>query len=407
MNSANPDWIMADSCWHSTRNLLASWPPQSGTDARLLRLEPIDWRNARARGIRPWHWGVHRRELSRQVRLIEAELPPGWMKSFPRLGQWPLARACRKWQKERIRTGTKTSLWITYPFYLALAEQVRPESLVYYNLDDYTLYWPAKADAVRDWEARAVRRADWTVCVAAERARQLRIAIPERADRILHVPHGAPESTIPREPFLEAGPAPEELAHIPRPWLGYLGGLEDRVDWSLVRKIAETYPDTSIVLVGPRPNPDGSESWRAEARAAMARSNVYAPGSVPQERIGEVYASFDVNLTPYDVSHAFNVVCSPTKLMDAMGCGRPMVATDLPECRRYEGLYHVGRDHGDFLAKLGRVIEAGFRDGQEESRWLYARRHASAVILDKLYRLSLCGDPNSARRVLAPEAPIG
>lgn len=399
--------IVADSCWHSTRNLLETWPPASAPDARLLRLEPIDWRNALARGKRPWRWGIHHEQVGSLVSVVEAELPPGWMKSFPALGQWPLARACRKWRKMAVPADAAISLWITYPFYLALAQQVEPASLIYYNLDDYSLYWPARADAVRAWEARAVARADWTVCVAAERARQLRQAFPDRAGRILHLPHGAPEATIPAEPFLTHGPPPPEFAHIPRPWLGYLGGLEDRVDWPLLQKVAESFPEASVVLIGPRPKLEGQETWHAAARKTLSLPNVYAAGPVEQGRIAETYASFDVNMIPYDATHPFNVACSPTKLMDAMGCGRPAVATDLPECRVHDGLYEIARNHDDFLHRLGRSIASGFRDGLEHDRWRFARNHSSRIVLDKLFRLTMADSSKLADGVLAPESPIG
>jgi glycosyltransferase involved in cell wall biosynthesis len=380
--------IVADSCWHSTRNLLATWPPASDPGAELLRLEPIDWRNAHARGVAWYKWGVRSEKVAAQVALTTAELPPGWMKTYPRLGQRPLARQARQWLGSLEPGPRQTTLWMTYPYYLALADMLAPDRLVYYNLDDYALYWPAKADDVRVWEARAVTRSDWTVCVAAERARLLREAFPERADRILHIPHGAPESTIPAEPFLEPGPTPPELAGVPRPILGYLGGLEDRVDWALVDRIAEAFPQASVVLVGPKANLDGTERWRTDARRAIARPNIYATGAVTQERTPRFYATFDVNLIPYDVSHPFNVVCSPTKLMDGMGCGRPCVATALPECRLYDGLYRVAETHEAFLENLVGLIDAGCRDGREQDRWRHARAHAAPIVLDKIFRLT-------------------
>ena len=380
--------IVADSCWHSTRNLLATWPPASNPGAELLRLEPIDWRNAHARGVAWYKWGVRSEKVAAQVALTTAELPPGWMKTFPRLGQRPLARQARRWLGSLEPGPRQTTLWMTYPYYLALADMLAPDRLVYYNLDDYTLYWPAKADNVRAWEARAVTRSDWTVCVAAERARLLREAFPERADRILHIPHGAPESTIPAEPFLEPGPTPPELAGVPRPILGYLGGLEDRVDWVLVDKIAENFPHASIVLVGPKPKLDGTARWRTAAHQAIARPNIYAIGAVTQERTPRFYATFDVNLIPYDVSHPFNVVCSPTKLMDGMGCGRPCVATALPECLTHRDRFDIASNHDDFLAAVDRLMRQGCRDGRESLRHRFALDNRTTVILDMLYRLA-------------------
>ncbi|RLS24743.1 MAG: hypothetical protein DWH73_03005, partial [Planctomycetota bacterium] len=70
--------IFADSSWHSTRNLLATWPPVSADASPLLRFEPIDWQNARSRGLKPWNWGVHSGRVSRLETLVTAELPPGW-----------------------------------------------------------------------------------------------------------------------------------------------------------------------------------------------------------------------------------------------------------------------------------------------------------------------------------------
>lgn len=399
--------IVADTCWHSTRNLLATWPPASAQGALLMRMEPIDWQNARNRGIKPWRWGVHPKAVSDTETLITAELPPGWMKKFPRAGQWPLARAARQWLKRNKLAPDQSALIITYPYYLELARQLRPRKLVYYNLDDYTLYWPSKAHEVTKWEARAVAEANWTVCVAIERANLLKKNYPEHASKIFHLPHAAPEWTIPKEAWLAPAPAPPELAGIPRPILGYLGGLEDRVDFDLLLRLAKRLPNASIVLVGPKPNLEGGETWRTRAQELMAMPNVYATGGVEQGRIGEVYATFDVNLIPYDVVHPFNIACSPTKLLDAMGCGRPTVTTALPECRLYRGLYHVAEDHAQFVTSAEDLLKNDCRDDLEEARREHAWQRRSAAVLDLLFRLCQSEDLKEAYELLETLGPIG
>jgi len=42
-----------------------------------------------------------------------------------------------------------------------------------------------------------------------------------------------------------------------------------------------------------------------------------------------------VILIPYAQNDRFNRACSPTKIMDGLGSGRPIVATAIPECRLY------------------------------------------------------------------------
>ena len=108
------------------------------------------------------------------------------------------------------------------------------------------------------------------ICVAVERARQLRLTFPNYAHKILHVPHSAPEWTIPDQPFYEPGPLPVEIKDVPQPILGYLGGLEDRLDWNLLIKIADRFPDVSLVLVGPKPGLDGDHDWQLQARELLA-----------------------------------------------------------------------------------------------------------------------------------------
>ncbi|MFM7130604.1 MAG: glycosyltransferase [bacterium] len=396
--------ILADSNWHSTRNLVATWPPASNPDCHLLSLEPIDWQNAKNRGIPFWQYGLRCSQINSKHDKLSAILPPGWMKKWPGWGQRPLARAGRRWLEENQIRSENNSIWATYPFYLELVDQLQPSRLVYYNLDDYELYWPGQRNRVREWEAKIITKADFTVCVATSQAEKFRALYPARADRIFHLPHASPEWTIPSEPQLLPRSLPDLFADIPRPIIGYLGGLEDRLDWPLIQRIAIEFPDCSIVLVGPKPSA-GDELWRHQAQETLALSNVYAVGSVDQRKIAEIYASLDVNIIPYDVRNAFNIACSPTKLLDAMGSGRPVVATALPECRLYQSLYHIAESHDTFVQIIGGLKNRGFTDGLEIRRWRYAGLRRSALIMDSLFRMTHCGGPGAAKAILAPYQP--
>ena len=217
------------------------------------------------------------------------------MKRYPTVGMRPIARSIREWWSLQPRSW-RGGLVMSYPHYLHLHQQLRPDVSVYYNIDDYSLYWPRAADQVRALEREMVRAADLTVCVARKRADDLRSFVPEAAERIHHVPHGAPTSFLAQQPLIGPAPAPADLADLPRPLLGYIGSLEDRVDWELMDRISLTYPHASVIVVGrrePSTNPGGTT----------------APGSCPaptcmrgwrgQEDLAAYYQSFDVTLIPY------------------------------------------------------------------------------------------------------------
>jgi hypothetical protein len=378
-----PSLAVADANWFTTENLFREVCPRR---ASTLLLKCMDYRNAWQRGQRPWSWGGSLRERGPRLWQRDLVLPTGWMKRFPRLGMRPIAREVRRWRSAHAADGPLV-LVMTYPHYLYLRDLVRPERSVYFNLDDYALYWPRQAGAVNALERQAVRESDLTVCVSRLRADQLRAAVPEAADRVRHLPHGTPTAALGDRPWARPAPTPADLAHLPRPLLGYVGSLEDRVDWRLMTRLSEAFPEASVVVVGRIPaGLDGAVEggWLGECRRFLARPNVHAIGWRPQDTIPLYNRAFDVCLIPYATDHPFNVACSPTKIMDCMGTGRPIVATALPECRLYKELVHVAEDDEVFLGAVSSILSADSDDGRSEVRHAWARANTCARVADRL-----------------------
>ena len=374
------DLAVADAGWFTTENLFREVRRDS---VSTLLLQCMDYRNAWQRGLRPWSWGGALREAIPGLWQRELVLPSGWMKRFPRIGMRPIARSVRRWS-QRPGAGRPLTLVMTYPHYLHLRDMVRPDRSVYFNVDDYSLFWPERADELRELEKQAVREADLTVCVSRLRAEELRAAVPGSADRVRHLPHGTPSWALSEFPCDLPELPPADLAHLPRPLLGYVGSLEDRVDWNLLSALSEAFPRASVVLVGrPLADPKGG-GWKADYRRCMARPNVHAVGWRSQDSVPLYNRTFDVCLIPYAVDHPFNRASSPTKIMDAMGTGRPVVASALPECRLYDHLFDVADDAGAFIEAVAAVLDAGSDDGRAEMRHRYALQNTCARVADRL-----------------------
>jgi glycosyltransferase involved in cell wall biosynthesis len=368
---------VADANWYTTENLFGEL--QRPGVATLL-LHCLDYYNAWRRGTFPWQWG---RPLERQGPATwrrEHVLPSGWMKRFPALGMRPIRRSIADW-RARHAPGAKLALVLTYPHYLYLRDQLRPDLHIYFNIDDYSQYWPRCARRVNELERQAVREADLTVCVSRLRAEELRAAVPEAADRVRHLPHGAPSSTLAESPCARPGPPPDDLAGLPGPRLGYVGSLEDRIDWPLLDALATRFPGASVVLIGRLGALRGP--WAADARRALSRPNVHALGWRPQGEIARYNRAFDVCLIPYRVDHPFNRVCCPTKIMDSMATGRPVVSTALPECLLYSHLFDVAADSGAFLDAVASILAAGSDDGRAADRHAWARAHSCRRVADQ------------------------
>jgi teichuronic acid biosynthesis glycosyltransferase TuaH len=378
---------VADANWFSTANLFREL---DRPDVSALLLHCSDYRNAWRRGWRPWSRdpglvderpGLHRRELV---------LPSGWMKQFPRLGMRPIRRAVLDWRAQQAPR-SRLGLVMTYPHYLYLRDLLRPDLSIYFNLDDYALYWPGHAEELAALERRAVRESDLTICVSRLRCEQLRAAVPESAAKVRHLPHGTPTAMLAPTPHLRPGPAPADLAALPGPRFGFIGSLEDRIDWDLLATMADAFPSGSVVLIGRLV--EGSGDWVERRRRCLQRPNVHVLGWRDQAEIARYNAAFDACLIPYRVDHPFNLACCPTKIMDCMGTGRPIVSSALPECLLHRDRFDVADDPDAFLAAVERAVSRPDDDrAQAPHAWARSNtcREVAGRLIDWLIAEAAC-----------------
>ncbi|WP_435015949.1 glycosyltransferase [Tundrisphaera sp. TA3] len=360
---------VADAGWFNTENQFREIPESR---AETLLLHCADYRNAWRDGERPWSWNKPAYRMSPGVWKKRMVLPTGWMKKYPKVGMKPIAREIRRWKAENA-ADLPLTLVMSYPYYLYLRDELRVDRLVYYNFDDYSQYWPKVASEVAEMERRAAREADITICVSRLRAELLREAVPEAADRIKHLPHGATRAWIPEEPLLVPAEPPADIAHIPSPRIGYVGTMEDRVDWTMLAKAAQENPQANFVLLG-RIDPDNGAAWQAERRRCLAMPNIHAIGWRNQSLINSYIRSFDLGMIPYQVEHPFNIACCPTKIMDYIAAGRPFVATDVPECRLHRERFDVVTRE-TFSSTISERLAGGCDDGKVALRHQWALSH--------------------------------
>ncbi len=93
-------------------------------------------------------------------------------------------------------------------------------------------------------------------------------------------------------------------------------------------------PDVSFALVGPT---------HSDTSQLAACPNVHLLGGRPHEDMPRYIKGFDVGLVPYRVSE-YTASVYPVKLNEYLAMGLPVVATDLPEIRRFND------EHGGVLA---------------------------------------------------------
>jgi glycosyltransferase involved in cell wall biosynthesis len=130
---------------------------------------------------------------------------------------------------------------------------------------------------------------------------------------------------------------PPDIRDLPRPVVGYVGGLHQWVDQRLVCELADAMPDASLALIGP---------LQTDVSALQHKRNVHLLGPRPHAQLPRYIKGFDVGLVPYRLSD-YTAHVYPTKLNEYLAMGIPVVTTQLPEVLRFRAR------HGDVVTIAG------------------------------------------------------
>ena len=123
----------------------------------------------------------------------------------------------------------------------------------------------------------------------------------------------------------EATPLAPELHALPKPVLGYIGVIDERLDYALIAHVAEAMPETTVVMVGPVVKVDPRELPRL--------SNIHWLGQRSYDQLPTYIRGFDVCLMPFALNKATEFI-NPTKTLEYMATGKPIVSTPVADVVR-------------------------------------------------------------------------
>lgn len=115
---------------------------------------------------------------------------------------------------------------------------------------------------------------------------------------------------------------PKDLINIKKPIVGYIGAVADWIDWRLIHYLAET-GRFSLVFVGP---------LFGLKQIPIVSKNVHFLGRKDYSVMADYLSCFDVCMIPFRKSKLTDA-CNPIKMYEYLSMGKPVVTTDLEECR--------------------------------------------------------------------------
>jgi uncharacterized SAM-binding protein YcdF (DUF218 family)/glycosyltransferase involved in cell wall biosynthesis len=324
------DW---DFIWQGHQEIMSTL---AAAGHRVLFLENTGVRPPRLRDlprlrrrIRNWSKGPggFREERPNLFVFSPIILPNPYSRIATRINRFLLMRSIRRWMRA---TGSSRPLVWTFlptPLAHAIVAEIDPVATIYYCIDDLASSSP-EARRIASSEEAMFKKAD-LVFVTSEKLRRRAAAFNEHVHLFpFGVKYDAFEAVrrSPRQP-------PADIAALPRPIVGYVGGLHQWIDQDLVAETAAALPGVTFVFVGPP---------QCDLSRLESQPNVKLLGGKPHTDLPHYIREFDVGIVPYRVSE-YTANVYPTKLNEYLAMGIPVIATDLPEIRRFNA------DHADIV----------------------------------------------------------
>ena len=337
------DW---DFIWQGHQEIMATLAAQGH---RVLFLENTGVRAPKVRDlprlrqrVRNWWRGTKgfREEHSNLFVYSPLVLPFPYSRAARLINRWLLLRPLRRWMRAIGFNRPLVWTFLPTPLALDLIHDIDPPLTIYYCVDDLSTSSPG-AKRIIPSEQRLFEEAD-LVFVTSEKLRQRAAQV---SSRVHLFPVGVNfEQFDAVRAGAEAPPA--DLQPLDRPVIGYVGGLHQWVDQELVASVAAQMPHASFVLVGPA---------QTDVTTLLRCANVKLLGQRPHRDVPCYVKGFDVGIVPYRLTE-YTANVYPAKLNEYLAMGIPVVATDLPEIRRFiaghGGVVSVAADADAFAAAI-------------------------------------------------------
>jgi glycosyltransferase involved in cell wall biosynthesis len=205
----------------------------------------------------------------------------------------------------------KPLVWLSTPAMPELAQTFGGATLVYDCARDLAALPYVSLD-MRVKERALVERADLVLAAS----RTLYDMYARFGEQVQYAPSG-----VEFERFAAAPLEPQQLLRsLTWPIAGYFGTIDERIDFEIVRALAER--GGNVVLVGPLA--------RIDPAVLPRRANIHFTGQVDDAELPSLLAGFDVAIVPF-AQAALRAGIVPQKIAEYAAGGKPIVTTPLTE----------------------------------------------------------------------------
>ncbi len=206
--------------------------------------------------------------------------------------------------------------------------------VVYYCVDDFA-NWPGhNKNLILEMEKKLINKTDIFIATSEE----LYSKLSRHSKFVYLLSHG-----VDLEKFNQASPS-KEFSNLPKPNVGYVGLIDERLDWDLLYFLAKSLRDINFVFVG-----------KLESNIERSFPNMFFIPPITYEKVPSVLKSLDVLILPYRVND-FTQTLNPLKLKEYLASGRPIVGSSLKEIEKWSPFVKVAKNPQEWIEALQKAF---------------------------------------------------
>ncbi len=162
----------------------------------------------------------------------------------------------------------------------------------------------------------------------------------------------------------------DEFSAIPRPRLGYIGQVSNRLNLEVVERLLISRPDWHFVHFG--------------EPKCLSLPNVHVIAWRDPTKLRHVMANLDVGFMPYDCHSNKNFHCMPLKVFDYFLAGLPVVSTPIVNLWEYSDTIYFGDDANQLRHAIQLALEEPPDSPLKPKRMAIARENSIETLANVL-----------------------
>lgn len=321
-------------------------------------------------------------------------VPPRYLPTNYRFPQ--LDRLIRRIRHQRVRKALaacgidRPILYVWHPRYADLLGEFGESFVIYHKYDNYAGYFGG-SKVPDPSEQRLLREADLVLVTS----KGLFDMHKDQRPDVKLVPNGVDFELFAGEQGKPVEVSSELLA-IPQPRIGYVGVINEKVDFRLLTYLCKSHPDWSIVMVGPEKVTQ--PEFRRDLEELQQQKNCYFLGRKPGRDVPGYMKGLDVCMMCYLVND-WTYFGYPLKMHEYLACGKPTVSADLPAVREFSDVLVIPKSHEGWKSSIEQILAKGNDPGDVKRRLAVAKANSWSERVNAMVALVKASMANRTERV--------